>query len=154
MGTEIERKFLVKGDSWRQGATGTVYRQGYLSTVKERTVSVRTVGDVGWLTIKGLTRGATRTEFEYAVPLADATQMLNELCEQPLIEKTRYRIPHAGLVWEVDEFAGVNEGLIVAEVELSSEDQQVELPAWVDAEVSGDPRYFNANLVAHPYSRW
>jgi len=154
MGTEIERKFLVKGDSWRQGATGTVYRQGYLSTVKERTVRERTVGDVGWLTIKGLTRGATRTEFEYAVPLADATQMLNELCEQPLIEKTRYRIPHAGLVWEVDEFAGVNEGLIVAEVELSSEDQQVELPAWVDAEVSGDPRYFNANLVAHPYSRW
>lgn len=154
MGKEIEHKFLVSGDAWRAGATGRPYRQGYLSTVKERTVRVRVMGEAAYLTIKGLTRGTSRTEFEYPLPLDDAMQMLDELCEQPIIDKTRYRIPHAGLVWEVDEFAGANAGLIVAEVELSHEGQAFERPVWVGAEVSGDPRYFNANLVAHPYCRW
>src|SRR6266481_9566789 len=125
MGTEIERKFLVKGDSWRGQDSGKRYRQGYLSTVKERTVRVRTAGDKGVITVKGISVGATRSEFEYEIPVADANEMLDRLCERPLIEKTRYRIPGEGVVWEVDEFAGENRGLIVAEVELQSEDQAV-----------------------------
>ena len=154
MPKEIERKFLVKGDGWRGQDAGKRYRQGYLSTVKERTVRVRTAGDRGVITVKGISVGATRSEFEYEIPVADANEMLDRLCERPLIEKTRYRIPGEGVVWEVDEFDGENRGLIVAEVELQSEDQAVSLPEWVGREVTEDPRYFNANLVAHPYSRW
>lgn len=154
MATEIERKYLVVGDAWRSLGTGTTYRQGYLSTVKERTVRVRIVGDLGTLTIKGLTVGATRTEYEYEIPADDANHMLDELCEQPVIDKTRFIVEHDGLTWEIDEFAGVNAGLIVAEVELDSEDQAIELPDWIGDEVSHDPRYFNANLIAHPYTAW
>ena len=154
MAQEIERKFLVVGDAWRKRAKGMVYRQGYLSTVKERTVRVRIVGAKGYLTVKGITVGATRTEFEYEIPVADADTMLDELCIRPLIEKTRYKIPFDGLVWEVDEFAGDNDGLVVAEVELSHEDQELRLPNWIGEEVTGDPRYYNANLVAHPYKAW
>ena len=154
MAQEIERKFLVTGDAWRKLAKGTVYRQGYLSTVKERTVRVRTVGDKGYLTVKGLSVGAKRAEFDYEIPVTDADVMLDELCEQPLIEKTRYKIPFDGLIWEVDEFASDNEGLIVAEVELSDEDQEVRLPDWIGEEVTDDLRYFNANLIAHPYKSW
>jgi CYTH domain-containing protein len=154
MGVEIERKFLVVGDDWRSLAEGIEYRQGYLSTVKERTVRVRTVGDRGFLTIKGITTGATRAEFEYEIPKLDADQMIDELCERPIIHKTRYRIPYQGHVWEVDEFHGDNEGLILAEIELDDEDETFELPPWIGEEVTGDPRYFNANLVAHPYSMW
>ncbi len=154
MAQEIERKFLVTGDAWRELAEGTMYRQGYLSTVEDRTVRVRTVGAKGYLTVKGITVGATRTEFEYEIPVADADTMLDELCIRPLIEKTRYKIPFDGLVWEVDEFAGDNDGLVVAEVELSHEDQELRLPNWIGEEVTGDPRYYNANLVAHPYTTW
>ncbi len=153
MAKEIERKYLVKGDAWRALAPGVRYRQGYLSTVKERTVRVRTVDDRGYLTVKGITVGATRLEFEYDVPPADAAALL-ELCEQPLVEKVRYRIPCGGLVWEVDEFEGANRGLVVAECELASEDQRIELPDWIGAEVTGDPRYFNSNLIAHPFTAW
>jgi len=153
MGKEIERKYLVLGDAWRALARGVRYRQGYLSTVKERTVRVRTVGDRGYLTVKGLTVGATRREFEYEIP-ADDTAALLEMCEQPLVEKVRYTIPFGGLAWEVDEFEGVNQGLVVAECELSSEDQRIELPPWIGQEVTGDPRYFNSNLIAHPFSTW
>ena len=154
MAQEIERKFLVKGDSWRHTARGERYRQGYLSTVKERTVRVRTAGGQGFITVKGIIVGATRSEYEYGIPLADANEMLDRLCERPLIEKTRYRIQHDGLTWEVDEFEGENRGLITAEVELHDEHQAVSIPDWVGAEVSRDPRYFNANLVAHPFSKW
>lgn len=154
MGKEIERKFLVKNDEYKSLAAGIVYRQGYLSTVKERTVRVRTVGEKGFLTIKGLTTGVSRAEFEYEVPSADADQMLDNLCERPLIEKTRYKIPSQGLVWEVDEFHGDNGGLTVAEVELSDEGQAFEKPAWVGEEVSGDPRYFNSNLIKSPFKTW
>ena len=154
MPKEIERKFLVTGDGWRGKSLGKRYRQGYLSTVKERTVRVRTVDDKGFITVKGLSVGASRSEYEYEIPAGDANEMLDRLCERPLIEKTRYRIPGAGVVWEVDEFQGENRGLIVAEVELESEDQQVSLPDWIGREVTDDPRYYNANLVAHPYSRW
>jgi adenylate cyclase len=129
-------------------------RQGYLSTVKERTVRVRLVDGAGFLTVKGITLGATRAEFEYPVPGDDAAAMLDDLCERPLVEKTRHIVEHEGLTWEVDEFAGVNEGLIVAEVELERSDQEVPLPPWIGAEVTDDPRYFNANLIAHPYSEW
>jgi adenylate cyclase len=154
MGTEIERKFLVKGDSWRAQARGKRYRQGYLSTVKERTVRVRVAGEQGFVTIKGVTVGAARAEYEYEIPLPDANEMLDRLCERPLVEKTRYRIPQGDVVWEIDEFAGDNRGLIVAEVELKDERQTVTLPEWIGEEVTGDPRYFNANLVAKPFTTW
>jgi len=154
MGQEIERKYLVRGDAWRRLAEGTVYRQGYLSTVKERTVRVRTMGDRGFLTVKGITVGATRTEFEYAIPLDDADRMLDELCLRPLIEKTRYLVTHGGHEWEIDEFTGENAGLVVAEVELDSEDEAIALPEWIGDEVTHDPRYFNANLIAHPFTAW
>ncbi len=154
MGREIERKFLVREDgAWRQ-AGGTLYRQGYLNTTKERTVRVRTIGQQAYLTIKGITIGASRLEFEYQIPVQDANQMLDELCEKPLIEKKRYQVEHGGRVWEVDQFFGDNQGLIVAEVELESEDQTFPKPDWVAQEVTDDPRYFNANLVQHPYSQW
>ena len=153
MGIEIERKFLVNEGVWRE-APATRYRQGYLSTVKERTVRVRTIGDKGYLTIKGISVGAARLEFEYEIPAEDADKLLTELCEKPLIEKTRYKLEHEGLTWEVDEFFGENQGLIVAEVELASEDQRFEAPPWIGPEVTEDPRYYNANLIEHPYSRW
>jgi adenylate cyclase len=154
MAKEIERKFFVKSDSWRCQEAGKRYRQGYLSTAKERTVRVRTAGDTGYLTIKAISVGASRSEYEYEIPVADANEMLDRLCERPLIEKTRYRVPHDGLVWEIDEFEGENSGLIVAEVELKDEHQSVTLPDWVGQEVTGDPRYFNTNLVGKPFSKW
>ncbi|HEY9666536.1 MAG TPA: CYTH domain-containing protein [Coleofasciculaceae cyanobacterium] len=154
MATEIERKFLVKGDDWRSLGTGTVYRQGYLSTKKGCTVRVRLVGEQGYLTIKGLTQGFSRAEFEYPIPAQDVREMLDNLCDRPLIEKTRYKIKWGDLIWEVDEFAGENEGLIIAEIELPGENYSFELPDWIGQEVSDDPRYFNANLVQHPYSQW
>jgi len=154
MGKEIERKFLVKGEQWKEGATGIVYRQGYLSSVKERVVRVRTIENKGFITIKGITKGVSRAEFEYEISVADANDMLDGICEKPIIEKKRYKIPYGGLIFEVDEFFGENAGLIVAEVELADEKQKVELPGWIGAEVSGDPRYFNSNLIAHPYTKW
>jgi len=154
MPQEIERKFLLKNDTWRQAAEGVRYRQGYLCTEKERTVRVRTAGDTGYLTIKGESVGATRSEYEYTIPRADADEMLDRLCLRPIIEKVRYKIPFAGLTWEVDEFEGENAGLLLAEVELESEDQAVELPEWAGEEVTGDPRYYNASLITHPYSHW
>jgi len=154
MGKEIERKFLVKNDSWRGQVEGKRYRQGYLSTVKERTVRIRTAGDKGFITVKGITVGASRSEYEYEIPLTDANEMLDLLCERPLIEKTRYRIPQGNVAWEIDEFEGDNRGLITAEVELKDEHQPVAFPSWLGQEVTGDPRYFNANLVAKPYATW
>ncbi|MDH3702956.1 MAG: CYTH domain-containing protein [Alphaproteobacteria bacterium] len=154
MAQEIERKFLVTGQAWRTLAPGTLYRQGYLSVAKECTVRVRIAGEKGYMTVKGPTVGSSRAEFEYEIPVADADAMLDALCARPLIEKTRRRIPFEGLVWEVDEFAGDNEGLVVAEVELTDEAQKITLPDWVGEEVTHDPRYFNANLVTHPYKAW
>ena len=154
MGTEIERKFLLKNDTWRPLARGTRYRQGYLSSTKEYTVRVRTTDGSGHLTIKGPSKGATRIEYEYDIPESDATAMLDDFCEKPIIEKKRHKIDFAGLVWEVDEFFGENKGLIVAEVELESEDQRFEKPEWIGNEVTGDPKYYNANLVTHPYMKW
>lgn len=155
MAKEIERKFLVVGDEWRKNVVGKTYRQGYLNSVKERTVRIRTINDKAFLTIKGLTVGCTRLEFEYPIPFEDCTIMLDELAEKPIIEKTRYKIPaENGLTWEIDEFHGVNEGLIVAEIEVPNEDFAFEKPSWLGEEVSSDPRYFNSNLVANPYTTW
>lgn len=154
MGTEIERKFLVQGDRWRSLGIGTRYRQGYIASSKERTVRVRVAGEQGYLTIKGASSGIARAEFEYPIPLEDAELMLDTLCDRPLIEKTRYRIPDGNVVWEVDEFAGENQGLIVAEVELTGADQAIDLPDWIGEEVSHDPRYYNASLAKHPFTRW
>ena len=153
MALEIEKKFLLNNSDWRK-EQGVMYRQGYLNSVKERTVRVRIIGDKGYLTVKGISRGAVRAEYEYEIPGVEAEAMLDYLCEKPLIEKMRYKIAYKGFVWEVDEFCGENQGLIVAEVELESEDQKFEKPEWIGEEVTGDPRYFNANLVHHPYCRW
>ncbi|XHS76990.1 CYTH domain-containing protein [Burkholderiaceae bacterium UC74_6] len=153
MGVEIERKFLVTGEDWKRSSTPQFLSQGYLNRDKQRTVRVRIAGDEAWLTIKGQSQGATRAEFEYAVPLADAQQLL-AMCDGPRVEKNRWRVPHGGLVWEVDEFLGENAGLVVAEVELTSEDQRFDKPTWAGAEVTDDPRYFNSSLAGKPYSSW
>ncbi|MGD8989994.1 MAG: CYTH domain-containing protein [Desulfobacterales bacterium] len=152
MATEIERKFRVKEGSWRR-SKGTHYRQGYLNSTKERVVRVRTINDKGYLTIKGLTVGASRLEFEYEIPRQDADLLL-DICEKPLIEKTRFKVEADGVIWEIDEFFGQNQGLIVAEVELESEDQDFPWPDWVLEDVTGDPRYFNSNLIKKPYKMW
>lgn len=154
MPLEIERKFLLRGEGWRALGAGVPYRQGYLSTEPGRSVRVRLVRDRGYLTIKGITVGAVRAEYEYEIPAADASEMLDKLCERPLIEKTRYRVEHQGFVWEVDEFDGDNAGLIIAEVELDEEDQAIVLPDWIGIEVTGDPRYYNASLITNPYTSW
>lgn len=154
MGKEIERKFLVVGDAWRSLGPGTLMQQGYLSTDLERVVRVRLEGNDASMTIKGQAVGATRGEWEYTIPKQDAEEILAQLCLRPLIEKTRYRIKHEGMLWEVDEFLGDNEGLVVAEIELTAEDQPFAKPAWVGEEVTGDARYYNANLLMRPYSAW
>ncbi len=154
MGIEIERKFLLKNDVWRDLAEGVYYRQGYLNSARERTVRVRTINEKGFLTIKGVADGATRLEFEYEIPKDECNIMLDDLAEKPVIEKNRYKVDYKGFVWEIDEFFGENRGLIVAELELESEDQKFEIPEWIGEEVTGDPRYFNSNLINHPYTKW
>ena len=154
MAKEIERKFLVKNMSWKAQAAGVLYRQGYLNSVKERTVRVRTINNKAFITVKGITVGVSRLEFEYEIPFADAKQMLDHLVEKPIIEKYRYKLAQDGLVWEIDEFLGDNEGLVVAEVELADAQQALVRPDWLGEEVSSDPRYFNNNLVANPYKNW
>jgi CYTH domain-containing protein len=152
MAVEIERKFLVTGDAWRQ-AEGTRLSQGYLNRDKERTVRIRVAGSQAFLTIKGLTSGASRAEFEYEIPLMDAEQLLL-MCDGPLVEKIRYVIAYDGHSWEVDEFLGDNAGLVVAEIELQSEDESFSRPEWVGVEVTDDPRYFNSSLARKPYRLW
>ena len=152
MPIEIERKFLVAGNEWKSAAA-TYYCQGYLNRDKHRTVRVRIAGNRGILTIKGLSSGASREEYEYSIPLDDANAML-KLCDGSVVEKNRRVIQHQGLNWEVDEFLGENEGLVIAEVELESEDQVFELPDWVSQEVTDDPRYFNSNLSSQPFKNW
>lgn len=155
MGIEIERKFLLRDESWRQLAdAGVDYRQGYLCGDASIAVRVRAAGDAAWLTIKGGGTGISRLEFEYPIPVADADAMLAQLCRSPLIEKRRYRVPFEGHVWEIDVFAGANAGLVLAEIELEHPDQPFARPPWLGEEVSDDPRYFNAQLSRHPYSEW
>ena len=153
MATEIERKFLITSDAWREGPPGVRICQGYLSLDPERTVRVRLKGEEGFLTIMGSTSGIGRKEFEYSIPFADAEALL-KMCDPAPLEKIRYERRHAGKLWEIDEFGGENEGLVVAEIELESEDESFEKPAWVGEEVSGDARYYNSSLVEHPWSEW
>ena len=152
MAKEIERKFLVK-ESWQPQDEGIKIAQGYLSTVPERTVRVRIKGNKGYLTIKGKNQGISRTEFEYEIPLGDAEELL-KLAEQPILSKTRYLEQHGNRLWEIDVFAGENQGLVVAEVELPDEQADFSRPDWLGQEVSGDVRYYNANLIKKPFSLW
>jgi adenylate cyclase len=152
---EIERKFLVASDEWRQQAEpGVRYRQGYLSAQPRATVRVRVAGERAFLTVKGEAAGLVRPEFEYAIPLPDAEAMLAGLCGGPLVEKTRYRVPHSGHIWEVDVFEGDNAGLVVAELELTHPDEPFARPPWLGREVTGDARYLNARLARYPYRTW
>ena len=152
MATEIERKFLVRGTPWRSGS-GVRFSQGYLNRDKERTVRVRIAGGKAFLTIKSVTQGASRAEFEYEIPVPDAEQLM-KLSDGPIIQKNRYVIVHEGSTWEVDEFLGDNAGLVIAEIELKSEDQSFSRPPWLGAEVTHDRRYYNSSLAGHPYVEW
>jgi adenylate cyclase len=153
MGIEIERKFLVKDGSWKAAADqGRVCRQGYLLSDGGMTVRIRVIGETAFLTIKGPSSGISRKEFEYEIPGADAEALL-ALCGN-LVEKVRYLISYAGMVWELDVFAGANEGLLMAEIEIESEGQKFGLPEWAGEEVSGDPRYYNGYLAKHPFTGW
>ena len=152
MAIEIERKFLVSGTNWRQ-SDGVRYLQGYLSLDNERTVRVRLTEKQAFLCVKGISTGASRIEFEYEIPSDDAEQLL-KLCAGSIIQKVRHTVIYVSLKWEIDEFLGDNEGLVLAEVELESENQIFEKPEWVGMEVTHDPRYFNSNLAANPYKNW
>lgn len=154
MGIEIERKFLVRKTDWEALGEGTVFRQGYLPAGGETVVRVRLDGAKAFLTVKGPDTGGGRLEFEYPIPPVDAEEILVRLCRKPVIEKTRYRIPYKGALWEVDVFHSDNEGLVVAEVELDDPEEEVELPPWVTQEVTADPKYSNARLAEHPYRNW
>jgi len=154
MGIEIERKFLLANEGWRGQGHPTLMRQGYLVADPVRTVRVRIEGERAVITIKGKSTGASRGEWEYEIPVPDATELLDGLCEQPQVEKIRHRIAHAGHTWEVDEFLGLNAGLVVAEIELGAEDEAFEKPDWIGAEVTGDKRYYNSSLIRMPYSQW
>ncbi|HED18807.1 MAG TPA: CYTH domain-containing protein [Gammaproteobacteria bacterium] len=155
MAIEIERKFLLRDDSWREQAdAGVVYRQGYLASDPLSSVRVRLAGDRAWLNIKKATSALRRLEYEYPIPVDDAAEMLQELCAGGRIDKTRYHVTHAGHLWEVDVFAGANAGLVVAEIELDDEQEVFETPDWLGEEVSHDSRYYNMNLAKKPYTQW
>ena len=156
MAIEIERKFLVIGEAWRgEVRNNCYYKQGYMANAEGgASVRVRIAGEDANINIKSMTLGVSRQEYEYPIPLADAEQMLNTLCPGPVIEKTRYFVDFNGHTWEVDVFEGDNAGLVVAEIELSAEDEAFDLPSWVGDEVSDDPRYYNVCLVQHPYKDW
>lgn len=148
MALEIERKFLVANDDWRASAdTGETFTEGLLARMARGKVRIRRSARTAWITVKGPKSGISRPEFEYAIPVADADQMLADLCNGPLIEKTRYRIPFDDVVWEVDEFGGPLAGLIIAEVELRAHDQPFRLPAWIGREVTTDTAYSSASLI-------
>jgi adenylate cyclase len=155
MALEIERKFLVRSDEWRaQVQSRELLKQGYLTAGAACSIRARVAGERAWLNIKAKRSGMTRLEFEYPIPRADADEILGELCNGPLLEKYRHRIPAGELVWEIDEFLGANAGLIVAEIELPSEQAQFARPAWLGEEVTDDVRYYNFNLVQKPYREW
>ena len=153
MGLEIERKFLLRNDDWRTLGVPIHYAQGYLVADGERTVRIRVAATKGYLTIKGQSKGFSRKEFEYPVPVKDALEML-KLCALPVIEKYRTKVMHEGKIWEIDEFEGDNKGLFMAEIELESEDETFSVPAWIGQEVTGDPRYYNSCLARNPYKNW
>jgi adenylate cyclase len=155
MAVEIERKFRVLNDSWRSEISqSTLLRQGYLANTARASIRVRLAGSQGWLSVKGMTAGVSRAEYETPIATADASEMLDTLCEGPLIEKWRHIVVYEGSDWEIDEFLADNAGLVVAELELESELQYFARPAWLGAEVSEDERYYNFRLAQLPYRRW
>ena len=155
MAIEIERKYKVLNDDWKNSIIKSAcFRQGYLGTDKLSSTRVRVSNEKAFLNIKSATLGIFRNEYEYEIPLADATEILDNLCHKPLIEKTRYYVEHKGHTWEIDVFEGDNKGLTVAEIELTSEDETFALPSWISEEVSHDKRYYNVCLVTHPYKDW
>ena len=154
MAWEIERKYLVDLRRWRPSSPGVAFRQGYIADGRGGSVRVRIAGDQGLLTVKGPTHGTRRLEFEYAIPIADAQVMLDQLCAGKIVEKTRHRELHEGRIWEIDVFHGDNAGLVVAEIELPEIESTFTLPAWASKEVSADLRYGNGRLAAHPYRSW
>lgn len=157
MGIEIERKYLLRDDSWRREVTeSTVFKQRYLPFAEGHpgTGRVRIAGDKAFLTLKSAVKGFSRSEFEYEIPVADAEQIMRQLCAGAMIEKIRHLVPYRGFLWEIDEFTGENAGLTVAEIELETEGQEFPLPSWIGEDVTGDYRYFNSVLAEHPFSTW
>lgn len=154
MAKEIERKFLVKATEYRNLAEAVNYKQGYICNTHNKVVRIRIAGPKAYITVKGASKGYTRDEFEYEIPADDAKMMLDNYCEKPLIEKTRREIVFAGKTWVVDEFGGENQGLVMAEIELLFAGEPFEIPEWIGAEVTGDSRYYNSNLVLNPYKNW
>jgi len=155
MAKEIERKFTIINDSWKQAATGSSrFRQGYMGTDEKASVRIRLEDNKANINIKSATLGIQRQEYEYDIPVTDANEMLDTLCHKPLIEKTRHYVQHEGKTWEIDVFQGDNQGLVIAEIELDAEDESFALPDWAGEDVSHDTRYYNVCLVNHPYKDW
>ena len=154
MSIEIERKFLITGNDWRQGARPSYCRQGYIFAEKKGIVRVRIIDQKGYLTIKSVPVGLKRHEYEYEIPIVDANSILDNLCENYIVEKKRYKLKYTDHFWEIDEFMGYNEGLILAEIELSDENESFERPPWIDKEVTQDPKYYNSSLSKKPYCQW
>jgi adenylate cyclase len=154
MAIEIERKFLVDREKLPLLQNGIVMKQGYIKTADLNTVRIRIQNNQAFLTLKSSNTGSSRFEFEYPIPINDAEEMLENLCQRPFIDKKRYLIPYEGHTWEVDIFEGENKGLVVAEIELSTEKETFSLPPWITLEVTTDKRYANSNLIAYPYSKW
>lgn len=155
MALEIERKYLVKNDSWRDLVESQAHiMQGYLANNDNAVVRVRVKGDAAYITVKGAAEGISRSEYEYRIPVEDGTAMLRDLAVLPVIDKVRHNVRSGGHLWELDIFAGENQGLVMAEVELQADDEVFEMPEWAGEEVSEDPRYYNVNLALHPYKSW
>lgn len=154
MGIEIERKFLITNNGWKKGAKYSTCRQGYIFAEKKGVVRIRVIDQKGFVTIKSAPVVLTRQEYEYEIPLADANSMLEDLCDKYIVEKKRYKIKFGNHIWEIDEFTGHNEGLVLAEIELSNENETFEPPPWIGEEVSLDPKYHNSNLSKYPFNQW
>lgn len=155
MAVEIERKFLLKNDNWKTSVSHSTHiRQGYLAPLSRSSIRVRIEGQAANINIKSATLGIRRTEYEYPIPMADAIEMLDNLCEEPQINKTRHLVKNNQHTWEIDEFYDDNQGLLVAEIELSSEDEKFDSPEWLGEEVTEDTRYYNVNLIKHPFKDW
>lgn len=153
MGIEIERKFLVSDSSWLADIKGVPIKQGYLSRGVQSVIRIRVAGKKGFITVKGKNFNISRLEFEYEIPVEDAVAML-QLCENPLIEKVRYKVDFMGFEWCIDKFEGSNQGLIIAEIELETEEQEFDKPVWAGNEVTSDSKYYNANLIQNPFQNW
>lgn len=154
MATEIERKYLLKNDSWKQEVSSkNNIVQGYLSSKPERTVRIRITNNKGFVTIKSKNIGSLRKEFEYEIPIEDAKELIL-LCEKPIIQKTRYLVEHYSHIWEIDIFEGENQGLEVAEIELSQENEEFSIPDWIGQEVTNESKYYNSQLIINPFMNW